>query len=230
MTVRHHAASTSDSALRKFTEYRDGGRILDRPSIVVERALYDGEPIVRIHVDAAIAPPVRFDGVAYVRPGPTTRRANPNDELRLAERRRANDMPYEMRPRYFTTLSDLDLDLFTRSYLPAAVAPEVLAENCRPIQQQFTSLHLSDVEGTPTVLGLLVVGYEPRTAVPGAYFDRVNDYRNPSLAAAMKTLEYVNRFGRGITRIKVAMQQNGNPEPEFIVDDAYWSVALRGLS
>jgi ATP-dependent DNA helicase RecG len=243
-----------------------------------------------------------------------------------------------MRPRYFTTLADLDLDLFNRSYLPSAVAPDVLAENGRPLDQQLASLHFTNVEGTPTVLGLLVIGYEPRTAIPGAYvqfaryagvdkaapiaddheiggsviaieskldpvlrgnlraavvaqgilkevvhseypweairesvmnaimhrdyeisnapiqidwfdgrveitnpggpygrvrkdnFDRVNDYRNPSLAAAMKTLGYVNRFGRGITRIKVAMDQNGNPDPEFIVDDAYWSVILRAPS
>jgi hypothetical protein len=29
-------------------------------------------------------------------------------------------------------------------------------------------------------------------------YDRVTDYRNPSLAAAVKGLGYVNRFGRGI--------------------------------
>jgi ATP-dependent DNA helicase RecG len=56
----------SDSALRKFTEYRDSGEILDRPSIVTEGATFRGEPVVKIHVNAAIAPPVRFKGVAYV--------------------------------------------------------------------------------------------------------------------------------------------------------------------
>jgi ATP-dependent DNA helicase RecG len=328
----------SDSALRKFTEYRDGGEILDRPSIVTESAMFRGEPVVRIHVNAALAPPVRFKGVAYVRPGPSTRRANPDDERLLAERRRANDLPYEMRPRYFTALSDLDVGLFKSTYLPAAVAPDVLAENGRPVKQQLASLHLTDAEGTPTVLGLLVISYEPRTAVPGAYvqfaryagtdkaapiaddheiggnviavetqldpvlrgnlraavvperllkevaqpeypweaireavmnaimhrdyetsnapilidwfddrveisnpggpygrvrkdnFERVNDYRNPSLASAMKSLGYVNRFGRGIARIKAAMEQNGNPHPIFSVDDAYWNVTLRSLS
>jgi ATP-dependent DNA helicase RecG len=325
----------SDRELLALTDFRDDGRILDRPSLVVSRALLCGEPIVRIHVDAALAPPVRFEGVAYVRPGPTTRRANSDDERVLSERRRANDLPYEMRPRPFTTLDDLDLGLFERTYLPAAVAPQVLEENGRPVQQQLASLHLTDAEGTPTVLGLLVVGYEPRTAIGGAYvqfaryagldkvspisddheiggniiaeetqldpvllgnlrtsivpdgilrearqaeypweairesvmnavmhrdyetsnapihidwfddrvevsnpggpygrvrkdnFERVNDYRNPSLAAAMKTLGYVNRFGRGIPRIRAAMEQNGNPQPEFIVDDAYWAVTLR---
>lgn len=36
----------SDSALRKFNEYRNSGRILDRPSIVVESAVYRGEQII----------------------------------------------------------------------------------------------------------------------------------------------------------------------------------------
>src|ERR1700677_3881812 len=63
---------TSDKELLRFTEYRDDGRILDRPSISVSRAIYQGAPVIRIHVDTAQAPPVRFDGVVYVRPGPTT--------------------------------------------------------------------------------------------------------------------------------------------------------------
>ncbi len=58
-------------------------------------------------------------------------------------------------------------------------------------------------------------------------YDRVNDYRNPSLAAAMKSLGYVNRFGRGIGRIRIALQRNGNPPAEFAIDDSSWTVTLR---
>lgn len=58
-------------------------------------------------------------------------------------------------------------------------------------------------------------------------FDRVNDYRNPGLARAMKALGYVNRFGRGIWRIRSAMARAGSPVPEFRVDDGSWSVVLR---
>ncbi|MGH9157639.1 MAG: ATP-binding protein [Acidimicrobiales bacterium] len=58
-------------------------------------------------------------------------------------------------------------------------------------------------------------------------FDRRNDYRNPALAAAMKTLGYVNRFGRGITLVRVALKKNGNPPADFQVEDSYWSVTLR---
>jgi ATP-dependent DNA helicase RecG len=58
-------------------------------------------------------------------------------------------------------------------------------------------------------------------------FDRVNDYRNPGLARSMKALGYVNRFGRGIWRIRSAMARAGSPVPEFRVDDSSWSVILR---
>ena len=58
-------------------------------------------------------------------------------------------------------------------------------------------------------------------------FDRRNDYRNPALAAAMKTLGYVNRFGRGITLVRIALEHNGNPPADFQVEDTYWSVTVR---
>jgi len=61
-------------------------------------------------------------------------------------------------------------------------------------------------------------------------FARVNDYRNPSVAAAMKTLGYANRFGRGITRVQSVLRANGNPPADFDVTAAYWSVTLGSSS
>jgi ATP-dependent DNA helicase RecG len=58
-------------------------------------------------------------------------------------------------------------------------------------------------------------------------FDQRNDYRNPALAAAMKNLGYVNRFGRGIPLVRGSLEQNGNPPAEFLVEDNYWSVTVR---
>jgi ATP-dependent DNA helicase RecG len=46
-------------------------------------------------------------------------------------------------------------------------------------------------------------------------FPNENDYRNPVIAEAMKTLGYVNRFNRGIVRVKEQLATNGNPEPVF---------------
>lgn len=325
----------SDQALLALTDLRDDARILDRPSLTVEAALYAGKQVVRIHVRASAVPPVRFDGRAWVRPGPTTRKASPEDERVLSERRRAGDLPFDSRPIRGASLSDLDLRTFEISYLPAVVSAEVLAENGRPLTQQLAALDLTDPGGLPTVLGILTVGNSPVSFLRGAYiqfvryggvgvdgdildekelrhnlvnvaapleallfghshtrlvatsafkeerrpdyplpalrevcmnalmhrnyqssnapvrilwfddrievsnpggpfgqvradnFDRVNDYRNPSVAAALKSLGYVNRFGRGIGMVRSAMARNGNPTPEFVVDDSSWTVTLR---
>jgi len=332
------AVDTSDDALLSLVNIRDEGRILDRPSMTVNRAIYKGEPVVMVKVAASRTPPVRFDNVVWVRPGPSTRRASPSDESELSARRRSFDMPFDVRPVLGATIDDIDLGLFRAGYLRSVVAGSVLEENHRPLEQQLASLRLADVDGTPTVLGLLVVGLDPSVQIPGAYlqfvryegsdvgggvldeqelrfnvigtaerletllkghlhtrlvevsgfreesrpnypfdalreicmnsimhrnyessnapvriawfddrievtnpggpfgqvradnFDRVNDYRNPSLAAAMKSLGYVNQFGRGIGRTRAVLARNGNPEPEFSVDQFSWTVVVRSAA
>jgi len=57
---------------------------------------------------------------------------------------------------------------------------------------------------------------------PGAY-----DYRNPNLAAVMKELGYVQRFGFGIAVARQEMAKNGNPPLEFQVEDSHVAVILR---
>ena len=49
-------------------------------------------------------------------------------------------------------------------------------------------------------------------------FPYVNDYRNPLLAEAMKIMGYVNKYNRGIAKIKKEMESNGNPPPVFDVN------------
>ncbi len=53
------------------------------------------------------------------------------------------------------------------------------------------------------------------------------DYRNPNLAAVLKELGYVQKFGFGITLAREAMHKNGNPPPEFQIEDAHVAVILR---
>ncbi|MEV0623058.1 ATP-binding protein [Nonomuraea sp. NPDC050404] len=326
---------TGDRALLQLNDLRDNGLILDRPSISVERAAFKGQTVIRIHVRASSTPPVRHKGVVWVRPGPTTRRATREDERVLAERRRSLDGPFDGRSLIGTSLDDLDLPAFRSTYLPSMVDHEVIEENGRPESLQLATLRMTDLNESPTVLGHLVLGFDPSKYIPGAYvqfirydgtdldaaiaddqelrsnmidltkqleatlkghlhtrivddggfaesprpdypimalreacmnavmhrnyetsnaptriawfsdrieitnpggpfgqvradnFDRVSDFRNPSLAAALKSLGYVNRFGRGIGRIRKALGDNGNPSPEFIVDNESWSVTMR---
>ncbi len=72
---------------------------------------------------------------------------------------------------------------------------------------------------------------------PGGPFGRVtrenfgrpgaSDYRNSYLAEAMKHLGYVQRFGFGIIQARQEMEKNGNPPPEFQVEESYVGVILR---
>jgi ATP-dependent DNA helicase RecG len=128
--------------------------------------------VIQIEVSASRTPPVRFDNVVWVRPGPGTLCMNA-----IMHRN------------------------YESSYAPVRVA-------------WFDDrIEVTNPGG-------------PFGQVRPDNFDRVNDYRNPSLAAAMKSLGYVNQFGRGIGRVRASLRRNGNPEPEFVVDDASWTVTL----
>ncbi len=325
-----------DATLRNVTEYGRDGRVLPPPILTVDRATFDGRPCVHITVTASPSPPVRFDGVVWVRVGPTTRRAHRDEERVLTERRRAAERPFDERPVLGSSLRDLDLELFRSTYLPVAVSPEVIEENQRTETEQLSSLRLvTPDEAIPTVLGHLTVGLDPSDWIPGAYlqfvrydgdseaapvqdheelrenlillldalnrllpanvrtaleaispmqqrdlpdyplpalrevivnalmhrtyevsnapvrliwfrdrievispggpygvvnetnFDRVNDYRNPALAAVLKNLGYVNRFGRGIGLVRASLKENGNPPPAFDITASYWGVTIR---
>ncbi|MBL7648183.1 MAG: putative DNA binding domain-containing protein [Candidatus Hydrogenedentes bacterium] len=62
-------------------------------------------------------------------------------------------------------------------------------------------------------------------SVTAATFPDQNDYRNPKIAEAMKTLGYVNRFGMGIARAQRALAENGNPPAEFNVSQPNYFLA-----
>ena len=49
-------------------------------------------------------------------------------------------------------------------------------------------------------------------------FPLVNDYRNPIVAETMKVLGFVNRFSRGVLRVKEELKENGNGDPQFSLD------------
>jgi ATP-dependent DNA helicase RecG len=329
--------AVTDQLLRDLGTLRADGNILPLPSMAISKRTLAGVEIALIEVMPATAPPVRFKGIPWIRVGPTRSIATPEEEARLAERRRASDLPFDCMPLPSATLDDLDLDLFTRTYLPAALAPEVIAANDRAVAHQLAALRFATVDGVPTVAGVVTVGGEPPAYVPGAYVqflriagseitddvlddhrivlplpdmlreldellrinvrtsvdlttaaverrqpdypiaalqqltrnavmhrnyetsmapvrvtwlsDRVEiqnpggpygqvtmenfgkpgiaDYRNPTIAEAMRQLGYVQRFGVGIATARKALAENGNPEPEFHVEPTYVSVTVR---
>ena len=326
----------TDQLLRDLAGLREDGNILPLPSITVGKRLLEGVEIALLEVFPSMAPPVRFKGRPWIRIGPRRAIASPEEEARLSERRRGTDLPFDARPLPSASLEDLDLDLFERTYLPAALAPEVLAANQRSTAHQLAALRLATPEGVPTAAGMVVVGRDPTPFVPGAFVqflrldgptiaddvvadhrlaqplpellreldevmranvrtsvnltsgsverrqpdyplaalqqltrnaimhrnyetsmapvritwlsDRVEiqsaggpfgqvtaenfgepgitDYRNPTIAEAMRQLGFVQRFGVGIATARRVLVENGNPPPNFQVEPTYVSVTI----
>jgi ATP-dependent DNA helicase RecG len=329
----------TDRLLITLANMRSDGNILPFPTMTVQKRTLNGCEMAVIVVEPSDAPPVRYKGRVWIRVGPRRAIATAEEERRLTEKRRAKDIPFDVRPVSSATLEDLDLDLFKRIYLPSSLSAEVLEDNRRSVEQQLTSLRFATVEAPPkpTVVGILVTGKDPRQFIPGAYaqflridgteltdpikdqkeidgplpdmlrmldetlrinvttasnitdqptevrypdypiaalwqlalnavmhrtyegtnapvritwfndhveiqnpggpFGQVNrgnfgkpgitDYRNPHLAEAMKNLGYVQRFGIGIPTTRRELEKNGNPPPEFVVEDTHILAIVR---
>lgn len=329
----------TDRLLQTLGAMRSDGNILPLPTITVQKRILSGCELAVVIVYPSYAPPVRYKGLTWIRVGPRRAVATAEEERRLIEKRRAGDLPFDLRPFPSAVLSDLDVDLFRRVYLPSEQSREVLRQNSRSLEQQLASVRFTTPhpESVPTALGLLVVGTRPRDFVPGDYvqflrvdgtrltdpiidqkeidgplpellimleevfrahisvkldirsgereirspdypivalqqlarnaimhrdyelsyapvriywfsdrieihnpggpYGQVNkrnfgepgitDYRNPSLAGAMKSLGFVQRFGIGIEMARKELADNGNPPPEFQVEDSYICVIMR---
>ena len=160
--------SIDDPLLRNLAQMRDDGNILPIPSMEVRRRRLGNCDVAVIEVQPANAPPVRYQGRVWVKVGPTVRQATPDEERQLSERRRAADLPFDMRPMRDASLDDLDLDYAQVRLLPQAVAADVLGQNKRPLEQQLRSLRLVS-QGHPTWGALLALGKDPQSWLPGAY-------------------------------------------------------------
>jgi ATP-dependent DNA helicase RecG len=71
---------------------------------------------------------------------------------------------------------------------------------------------------------------------PGGLYGRVTpenfgapdavDYRNPTIAEALRTMGFVDKFGVGVAIAREACAQNGNSAPEFSFFPTYVHVKL----
>ncbi len=319
----------TDELLLKISDIRSDGKILPLPVMLVEKRHLKGADMVVVTVLPSDMPPVRYDGRIWIRTGPRRDLASAQDEHILNERRRHNNLPFDIFPVTPAKLTDLSRLIFENEYLPMAFAPDVLEANGRSYEERLASCKMiaSPDNTTPTVLGLLTLGTSPQNFLPGAriqflridgtdladdvideqdiggnvssqlralnekiqsynriavdilsgpthhmtaiypmaaieqlvynailhrsyentnapvrvlwFNDRIEitspggpygvvtcenfgtpgitDYRNPNLASVLKTLGFVQSFGRGILTACKTMELNGNPPPEFQV-------------
>ena len=159
----------TDDLLLTLGGVRSDGNILPIPNISVRRVQVLGRDVAAVVVMPSADTPVRYDGVVWVRVGPRRAIASRDEERTLIEKRQAGDLPFDRTASRGASLTDLDLDLFRSTYLPASVSPEVIAENRRSIEHQLAALHLLSPSGEPNRAALLLLGKDPRAWMGGAY-------------------------------------------------------------
>lgn len=159
----------TDQILLKLADMRSDGNTLPFPMVMVEKRKIRECEVGVVVVEPSTDPPVRYRGRTWIRVGPSLRQATAADESRLAEKRRAWDLPFDHRPVSGSSLADLDLEFFGETYVQSAIAREVLEQNERTLEQQLTSLRFLSVDGIPNVAAMLIFGKDPGQWVPGAY-------------------------------------------------------------
>lgn len=185
---RPSGLSVTDQLLQKLAAIASDGNLLPPPVLGVEKRILTGAEVAVVEVQPSQDTPVRYKGTVWVRRGPRRDRANPEEERRLTEKRASHlARTWDARPCLEATLDDLALELFALDYRRAAIAPEVLAENDRPLEQQLAALRFLDpASGRPTHAGVLLFGADPLFFVPGAYVQYVR-YQGHDRAADVAT-------------------------------------------
>ncbi len=165
----------TDQLLQNLAALRSDGNIQPLPALTVCKVALAGGDVAVVEVQPSDLPPVRYKGRVYVRVGPRRAIANEHEERLLSEKRVSHALTFDARPCLDSRLDDLALELFRLNYLAQAVAPEVIEQNHRTIEEQLASLRFFDLRSNcPTHAGILLFGKNPLAWLPGAYVQFVS--------------------------------------------------------
>ena len=166
--------TVTDELLRSLAELRSNVNLEPLPAITVKKYTLPEGDVAIVEVVPSDLPPVRYKGRVWIRVGPSRRGANQQEERILIEKRTALQRPFDVRPCSGCTIDDLVLDLFLISYLPAAVARDVLNENNRNVTEQMASLRFYDLAADcPTNAAALLFAKDPLRWISGSYIQFV---------------------------------------------------------
>lgn len=159
-----------DRLLQNLAALRSDGNIQPLPALTVQKYAFAQGEVAVVEVFPADLPPVRYKGQVWIRVGPRRAIASETEERQLSERRATMIRHFDACPCLESTLNDLSLELFRLTYLPNAVATEVIDENHRSIKEQLASLRFFDLsQDCPTYAGILLFAKTPTQWLPGAY-------------------------------------------------------------
>jgi ATP-dependent DNA helicase RecG len=193
----------TDKLLRTLCDIRSDGNILPFPTMTVEKRQLHGKDLVVITVMPADAPPVKYKGRIEIRIGPRRGIATQQDERILNERRRYRDLPFDLQPVSFASLTDLNRSVFETEYLVSAYAVDVLEANHRSYEERLSACRMIDAVETafPTVLGSMVIGNRPRDLIPCNYVQFLRIDGNELDAPIIDEAVIDGRIGEIITRL-----------------------------
>jgi len=164
----------NEQILQTLMDFRTDGRIVPPPVIVVSGFEYPDGYVAVAEVQPSFQPPARFKGKVCIRIGPRKGTATDIEERILSEKRSSFANSWDTLPCYGSTLSDISIEIFKLTYLPAAIDEETLIANGREIKEQLASLKFYDLKADcPTNAAILMFGTNPRFFISGAYVQYV---------------------------------------------------------
>lgn len=159
----------TDALQKDLAGMRSEGNLLPQPVMQVYKVALPEGDIAVIEVQPSKLPPVRFRGRIWIRVGARKAIANEEEERILLERREFNTPGFESEPCLGAVLEDLDIDLFSRTLLPAMVDEKEIKKDKRSVKEQLASLGLYYLAyDCPTNAGILLIGKNPTRFIPCA--------------------------------------------------------------
>lgn len=162
----------TDELLQKIDQIRAEGKIQPLPSLSTRHLRVGNKSVIAIVVAPSSLPPVSYDGRIWVRQAASTQRGNHEDERQLNERRRFKaGRSFDSEGIPHASIDDLDVRYFEHTYLPSAISREILLANGRTLEEKLTTTRMAIGSSpcSPTVAGLLTLGYTPQDWFAGAY-------------------------------------------------------------
>ena len=164
----------TDQLQKTIAGIRSDGNILPLPVMSVEPFEYPEGDLLVVEVTPSMLPPVRYRGRTFIRIGPRRDIASEAEERILTERRMAYLPTFDSMPCIGSSLQDLDIEKFTKDYLPKAVDADTLANDNRPLTEQMSSLGMYDLSrDCPTFAALILFGKNTQRFMPGNYVQYV---------------------------------------------------------
>ena len=167
------ARSVEEKLLNQLAGLRDDPKFSAPLALLSTRVGCDDGEAAALQVAPSNSPPIKFQERVYIRTGASTRAATWEEERQLSEMRLRRNRPFDISPLPQAELGDLNLSFFREEYLPATVAPDILAANNREITAQLAAAKMivrdEGERSVPTVLGMLILGRKTRDFLPGAY-------------------------------------------------------------